>query len=79
LNIFLGLEEYGQAEGYLSKARYNVLEHPECANVLRSRLHRAWGRLMLVTGRVENARHELAEDVRKAIRLSVQVLCLIIN
>ncbi|KAH7821804.1 putative Zinc finger MYND domain-containing protein 12 [Monocercomonoides exilis] len=59
----MGLESYAQAEGYLAKARYNVLEHPDCSNTLRSRLHRAWGRLMLVTGRVDEARQELAEDI----------------
>ncbi|KAK2958785.1 putative MYND finger family protein [Blattamonas nauphoetae] len=59
----MGLESYEQAESYLAKARYNVLEHPDCQNSLRSRLHRAWGRLMLVTGRIDEAREELAEDV----------------
>ncbi|KAA6395668.1 MAG: putative zinc finger protein [Streblomastix strix] len=59
----MGLESYEQAESYLAKARYNVLEHPDCSNILRSRLHRAWGRLMLVTGRIDEARQELAEDI----------------
>ena len=59
----MGLESYDQAESYLSKARYNVLENPDCSNSLKSRLHRQWGRLMLVTGRVDEARTELADDV----------------
>ena len=59
----MGLGSYEQAESYLAKARYNVLEHPDCSNSLKSRLHRQWGRLMLTTGRVDEARTELADDV----------------
>lgn len=59
----MGLEHHRQAEGYLSKAKYNVLKHPDCPNILRSRLHRACGRLYLVTGRKDEALQELANDI----------------
>jgi len=59
----MGLEHHRQAEGYLSKAKYNVLKHPDCPNILRSRLHRACGRLYLVTGRRDEALQELANDI----------------
>eukprot|EP00771_Trimastix_marina_P003948 gnl/Trimastix_PCT/666.p1 GENE.gnl/Trimastix_PCT/666~~gnl/Trimastix_PCT/666.p1 ORF type:complete len:395 (+),score=93.42 gnl/Trimastix_PCT/666:41-1225(+) len=59
----MGLEHNRQAEGYLSKAKYNILKHPNCPNILQSRLHRACGRLYLVTGRKEQALQELANDI----------------
>ncbi|KAJ4458783.1 putative MYND finger family protein [Paratrimastix pyriformis] len=44
----MGLEHHRQAEGYLSKAKYNVLKHPDCPNILRSRLHRFVTRVCLL-------------------------------
>ena len=59
----LGLRRYKAAEEYLSLANWSVLQNPECSNLIRSQLHRNFGKLYAGQGKHAEALKQLAHDV----------------
>eukprot|EP00727_Mastigamoeba_balamuthi_P009142 m51a1_g4850 hypothetical protein (382) ;mRNA; f:263673-265301 len=62
----IGLGKYGQAESYLSAAKWAVLKNPACPNRIKSSLHRIFGKLYSSSGSHLNydlALQHLAIDV----------------
>jgi tetratricopeptide (TPR) repeat protein len=59
----LGLRRYKAAEEFLSLANWSVLQNPECSNLIRSQLHRNFGKLYAGQGKHHEALKQLAHDV----------------
>jgi tetratricopeptide (TPR) repeat protein len=59
----LGLRRYTAAEEFLSLANWSVLQNPECSNLIRSQLHRNFGKLYAGQGKHVEALQQLAHDV----------------
>jgi tetratricopeptide (TPR) repeat protein len=59
----LGLRRYKSAEEYLSLANWSVLQNPQCSNLIRSQLHRNFGKLYAGQGKHAEALDQLARDV----------------
>ena len=59
----LGLRRYKAAEEFLSLANWSVLQNPECSNLIRSQLHRNFGKLYAGQGKHVEALKQLAHDV----------------
>lgn len=47
----------------LSQAEWAVLKNPECGNIVRHQLHRSFGRLRILTGNLDAALLNFANDV----------------
>ncbi|RKO86379.1 hypothetical protein BDK51DRAFT_24407, partial [Blyttiomyces helicus] len=61
----IGLQQYTQAEDYLSLAKWAVLKAEHCAHGIRAQLHRNFGLLYSSQGNYEEALNQLAQDVRQ--------------
>jgi tetratricopeptide (TPR) repeat protein len=59
----LGLRRLAAAEEQLSLANFSILKNPECANTIRSQLHRNFGKLCALQGKNEEALRHVAHDV----------------
>merc|ERR1711871_1091224 len=59
----LGLRRYKAAEEFLSLANWSVLQNPECSNLIRSQLHRNFGKLYAGQGKHHEALKQLAHDI----------------
>ena len=59
----LGLRRYKAAEEFLSLANWSVLQNPECSNLIRSQLHRNFGKLYAGQGKHAEELKQLAHDV----------------
>lgn len=59
----LGLGRLGKSEEFLSLANWSILKNPDCSQVIRSQLHRNFGRLYLAQGKLDDALRELTKDV----------------
>lgn len=59
----LGLGRTQQAEEFLSMARWNVQQNPDCGNELRATLYRNFGKLCKAQGKGDEALRHFGEDV----------------
>jgi len=59
----LGLSNLAQTEEYLSLANYSVLKNPDCSNLIRSQLHRDFGKLYLLKGEHQTALKHMANGI----------------
>lgn len=59
----LGLDRHKTAEEYLCLANWSILKNPECSNALKSQLYRNFGKLYASQGKLEDALHQLANDI----------------
>ncbi|KAI8802818.1 hypothetical protein BJ742DRAFT_858025 [Cladochytrium replicatum] len=59
----IGLKQYGQAEDYLSLAKWAVLKAEHCDHAIRSQLHRNLGMLYISQGNVGEALKQLSNDI----------------
>lgn len=59
----IGLGRLRQAEEYLALAKYAILKKPDCSYLIRSQLHRNFGKLYAKEGKNAEALKSLANDV----------------
>lgn len=59
----LGLGKFNQAEQFLSLANWSVLNTPDCSNVIRSQLHRNFGKLYASQDKLDEALRQLSSDI----------------
>ncbi|KAJ3258171.1 Zinc finger MYND domain-containing protein 12 [Boothiomyces macroporosus] len=57
------MARYYEAENYLSLAKWAILKSEDCANDIKSKLHRNFGQLYAARGQYDKALHQLALDV----------------
>jgi len=61
--VNLGTGGLTQAENYLSRANWIILKNPAASNVLRSKLHRNFGKLFALKGNYSEALRHMANDI----------------
>ncbi|KAM3849957.1 zinc finger MYND domain-containing protein 12, partial [Diretmus argenteus] len=59
----VGLGRLAQAEEFLTQAQWTVLKSPDCGRAVRHQLHRTLGRLYTMTGNLDAALLNFANDV----------------
>ncbi|KAJ3275864.1 Zinc finger MYND domain-containing protein 12 [Terramyces sp. JEL0728] len=59
----IGMKRYYEAENYLSLAKWAILKSDDCANDIKSQLHRNFGQLYAAQGQYDKALHQLALDI----------------
>ncbi|KAJ3322837.1 Zinc finger MYND domain-containing protein 12 [Boothiomyces sp. JEL0866] len=62
-HFILGMKRHYEAENYLSLAKWAILKSEDCANDIKSQLHRNFGQLYAAQGQYDKALHQLALDI----------------
>lgn len=67
IDLFKGLGQLKDAEQFLAQAQWVVLQTPDCAPSIKSRLHRDLGLLFMAQGDAQGSKKHFAEDVSTAV------------